>query len=215
MQRSFLYFFILLLISFLALKLFLFNNKYAPKKIRLFTNILLSLVCTQNLSLLIVSLLEKQNYIVYFKGFLYLEFIFVPLIIWACTYVYLRNYKLDFNLSYRLLTIITCVYVALIVSLPQKVQILDFMGYSIDFNSNIFHFVYCTLIISIIAICCFKFKNKFVNKDGIVLVIFVCGVILIERILFIYKINIFPYSIIGSLISLCLANYVYINFKSK
>ena len=215
MQRSFLYFFILLLIFLLCSKLFVFNNKYAPKKIRLFTNIMLSLVCIQSVSLLIISILEKQNFIIYFKGFLYLDFIFVPLIIWTCTYIYLRNYKLDFNLSYIVLLITVFIYGVLIMILPERVRISDFMGYSIDFNNNIFHFVYCILIISIILICCFMFKNKFVNKDGIVLVMFVCSIILIERMLFIYKINIFPQGIIGSLISICLINYVYISFKDK
>ena len=97
---NFAYYIFLLLIIFLYIVLFNKNFKYSPKKIKIYMSVLIVLEFLKNITLLILCVVKKANVVLMIKNLVFLEYVTIPLMAVAVTYIFMRSEKIKFLWSY-------------------------------------------------------------------------------------------------------------------
>lgn len=214
MLKIFLYFLMLLLILFLAFNLLILNFNKAPKKIKIFTVLPITLVIIEAVSLIMLTIINNQINIIYFKPLVLLRFIYIPLIIWTCFYIFWRNFKVDFNSSYIIATTVSIIYIILMNLLDVKIQISKIIGYSILLKNQVyFELIYIGIIFLLLIICKININKECTNKIGINYIMGCNVVVSFEIFLKLINIDVFPYCLMGTIVTLWLATYSYSSFK--
>ena len=211
---NFAYYIFLLLIIFLCIFTIKRNLLVSPKKIKIYLVIVITLLLIRHIGLIILCLIESSKYIYYLKPIIYLDDIAVPLMILAITYVYLRSEKLKFTGSYFILAGITVIYSIIIYISKIMVKVSHIYGFIISIDNEIMISMFSLILLGIMLIInVLLLDKKYANKKGIWFIILAIMVVMIEKVIIVGGIRIFPYPVIGELIFLIIINVVLNGFK--
>lgn len=208
------YYIFLLLIIFLSFFILRKNYKYSPKKIKIYLAFIITLFLLRHIALLALCALESSKYIYYLKPIIYLDHITIPLMVLAITYVYQRSETLKFTGSYIILAIALIIYIVLLRYGKVTVEVSHLYGYIVKLNNETYIFLYSLILLGIMMVAnVLLLDQPFVNKKGIWLIIFSIVVVMMEEVIVIGGIKLFPYSVIGEFIFLIIINFVINGFK--
>lgn len=211
---NFAYYIFLLLIIFLCFFTIKRNLSVSPKKIKIYFTIILLLLLFRHLGLVSLCILESSKYIYYLKSIIYLDNIAVPLIVLAVTYVYSRSEKLKFTGSYFIFAAVTAIYACIIYLSKVMVNVSSIYGFIISIDNEILVSMFSLILLGImIIINVLLLDKKYVNKKGIWFIISAIVAVMIEKVIIMGGIRIFPYSVIGELIFIIIINFVLNGFK--
>lgn len=211
---NFAYYIFLLLIIFLCFFTIKRNLSVSPKKIKIYFTIVLILLLLRHLGLVLLCMLESSKYIYYLKAIIYLDNIAVPLIVLAVTYVYSRSEKLKFTGSYFILAAVTMVYVMIIYMSKVMVNVSSIYGFIMSIDNELILSMFSLILLGImLIISVLLLDKKYVNKIGIWFIIVAVMAVMIEKVIILGGIRLFPYSVIGELIFIIIINFVLNGFK--
>ena len=211
---NFAYYLFLLLIIFLSFSIIKKNLKVSPKKIKIYLTIVITLFLLRHIALFLLCILKNSTIIYYLKSIIFLNHLSIPLIVLAITYVYLRSEKLNFGGSYIIATIISAIYMGIIHISKVTVEVSYLYGFILKIDKETILFLFSMVLLGALLILNVILLDKpFVNKMGIWLIIIAISIVMIEDIIILGGIKVFPYSVIGDMIFLMIMNLVLKSFK--
>ncbi|NFO86799.1 hypothetical protein FDC58_00945 [Clostridium botulinum] len=211
---NFAYYLFLLLIIFLCLILLKKNIQVSPKKIKIYVTIVITLFLLRHITLFILCILKNSTIIYYFKSIIFLNHIAVPLMILAITYVYLRSENLKFSTNYIIAATISVVYGLIIYFSKATVQVNTLYGFILKIDKETLMFLFSLILLGILLIFNVIILDKpFINKKGIWFIILSISIVMIEDVIILGGIKIFPYPVIGDFIFLIIMSLVLSGFK--
>lgn len=201
------YYFFLLLIIFLLIMLIKKNKRYSPIKIKIYMYVVISLLLLRYIALFFLCIIRNGIYIYSLKGLLYLNYLAIPLIVIALSYVYLRWSKLSFKINYIIASVLSLLYIIEMYFTDGKVHFNVDYGYIITLKNETLVFLFYFITLGMLLIFCIYFSDKpNCNRFGMFSLIIALAIVIIENVLFLGGIKIFPYPIIGDAFFLILMN---------
>lgn len=211
---NFAYYLFLLLIIFLSISIIKKNLEVSPKKIKIYLTIVITLFLLRHIALLFLCILKNSTIIYYLKPIVFLNSITIPLMVLAITYVYLRSESLKFGGAYIIAAVVAAIYYCIIQISKQTVQVNHLYGFIIKIDHETMLFLFSLILLGILLILnVILLDRPFVNKRGIWFIIVSILVVMIEDVVILGGIKLFPYSVIGDLIFLLIMNIVLKSFK--
>lgn len=211
---NFAYYLFLLLIIFLSALIIKKNIEVSPKKIKIYLTIVITLFLLRHIALFLLCILKNSTIIYYLKPLIFLNHLTIPLIVLAITYVYLRSEKLNFGGSYIIAALACAIYAILLRTSKASVEVSYLYGFvlRVDKETNIF--LFSLILLGILLILNVILLDKpFANKKGIWLIIIAILTVMIEDIIILGGIKLFPYSVIGDMLFIIIMNFVLKSFK--
>ncbi|AWK49861.1 hypothetical protein DIC82_01590 [Clostridium beijerinckii] len=211
---NFAYYLFLLLIIFLSISIMKKNLEVSPKKIKIYLTLVITLFLLRNIALFLLCILKNSTIIYYLKSIIFLNHLSIPLIILAITYIYVRSEKLNFDGSYIIAIIICVIYMEIIYISKVTVQVSYLYGFILDIDKETTLFLFSLILLGALFVLNVILLDKpFVNKMGIWSIIIAISITMIENVIILGGIKIFPYSVIGDVIFLIIINSVLKKFK--
>ncbi|WP_411169998.1 hypothetical protein ACH36K_05760 [Clostridium sp. MB05] len=179
------------------------NLDLSPKKIKLFVSISLMPLILRYIVLLLGVFIEKQGIIYFLKYYVFFNYFSVPLIILSALYIFLRNEKQKFNRNYIFMIILALLYVALVYTYKISINITNNFGFIISLKDGMVPIlIYLIIIASLSVFILINLDKPFSNKVGMRILLISLMLYIIEYILLLGGINIYPYPIIGEVLIL-------------
>ena len=211
---NFAYYLFLLLIIFLSFSIMKKNLDVSPKKIKIYLTLVITLFLLRHIALFLLCILKNSTIIYYLKPIIFLNHVSIPLIVLAITYVYLRSEKLKFSGSYIIAAIVLAIYIEIIHSSKVIVEVSYLYGFILKIDKETILFLFSLILLGALLVLNVILLDKpFVNKMGIYFIIIAISIVMIEDIIILGGIKIFPYSVIGDVIFLIIMNLVLKSFK--
>lgn len=208
MPKVFLYFMILLLIIFLCLNLLSKNIKYSPRKIRIIMTLMLVLELLRSGTLILMSLIPSQKYLFLLKPLIFLHVIYIPMASFVAFYIFWRNDKVSFNLSFILLGVLLAGYAIAMYLLKGIIQISSSYGYVMSISKEIiFGLSFVSILTLILFIVMFQLNNSFVNKKGLIFLAVCIIIAIFENLGYLCGIYLFPYALFSELAILLITTH--------
>ena len=213
---NFAYYIFLLLIIFLSFYTLKRNLEVSPKKIKIYLTFVITLFLLRHIGLFLLCILQSSNIIYYLKPIIYLNHIAMPLIVLAITYVYLRSETLNFTGSYMILSAIVLIYFLIIKVSKITIEVSQSYGFIVKINNEAEMFLFSLILMGIMLILNVILLDKpFANTKGIWFIIISIVVVMLEEVIILGGIKVFPYPVIGELIFLIIINVVFNGFKKS
>lgn len=211
---NFAYYLFLLLIIFLSIFIMKKNLEVSPRKIKIYLTIVITLFLLRHIALFLLCVLENSTTIYYLKSIIFLNHLSIPLMIFAITYVYLRSENLKFGGSYIIAIITFGIYVFIMETSKVTVQVSYLYGFILGIDQETILFLFSLILLGALLILnVLSLDKPFANKKGIWFIIIAILIVMIEDIIILGGIKIFPYSVIGDMIFLVIMNFVLSSFK--
>lgn len=211
---NFAYYIFLLLIIFLSISIMKKNLQVSPKKIKIYLIPVITLFLLRHIALFLLCVLKNSTIIYYLKSIIFLNHISIPLMVLAITYIYLRSEKLNFGGSYIIAAIICAVYLGIMQISNVTVQVSYLYGFILEIDKETILFLFSLILMGALLILNIIILDKpFVNKIGIWFMIIAILIVMIEDVIILGGIKLFPYSVIGDFIFLLIINLVLKGFK--
>lgn len=211
---NFAYYLFLLLIIFLSFLVLQKNLKVSPKKIKIYLSIVILLFCMRNIGLFLLCVLESSTIIYYLKSVIFLNHLVIPLMTLAITYVYLRSESLKFTRCYLIAVVLAIIYGIIMHISKVTVQVSYLYGFIIRIDQETLLSLFSLIILGCLMILNVMIIDKpFVNKKGLYFIIAAISVVMLEDVIILGGIRVFPYSVIGQVIFLIIMNLVLKTFK--
>lgn len=138
----------------------------------------------------------------------------VPLIVVAVTYVYSRAEDIRFTGSYFVLVAVSVVYILIMNVSKVMVNVSSTYGFIMSLDNEIMLSMFSLILMGImLVINVLLLDKKYINKSGIWFIIIAIMAVMIEKVIILGGIRIFPYSVMGELIFLIIINFVLNGFK--
>lgn len=213
---NFAYYIFLLLIIFLSFYTLKRNLEVSPKKIKIYLTFVITLFLLRHIGLFLLCILQSSNIIYYLKPIIYLNHIAMPLIVLAITYVYLRSETLKFTGSYMILSAIVLIYFLIIKVSKITIEVNQSYGFIVKINNETEMFLFSLILMGIMLILnVILLDEPFANTKGIWFIIISIVVVMLEEVIILGGIKVFPYPVIGELIFLIIINVVFNGFKKS
>lgn len=213
---NFAYYLFLLLIIFLSILIMKKNLEVSPKKIKIYLTLIITLFLLRHIGLFLLCVLNSSTIVYYLKSIIFLNHLAIPLMVLAITYIYLRSEKLSFGGSYIIAAIVCAIYVGIILTSKVIVQVSYLYGFILKIDNEIILFLFSLVLLGALLVLNVILLDKpFVNKTGIWFIITAISIVIIEDIIILGGIKIFPYSVIGDMIFLIIMNLVLKSFKAS
>lgn len=209
------YIFLLLIIFFLYL-LILKNMRLSPKKIKSYMTIVSILFILRYIGLFLLAVIKSGAFVYFLKPLLFLNHLAIPLMVLALSYVYLRWDELSFNFNYIIAAIFLCIYCVGMVVIKGKIIFNPVYGYVININNEmVLYLISLILVGSLLVFCVYYFDKPNNNRHGMIYLIMALTIVIVENILYLGGIRIFPYPIIGDGIFIIIMNLAVNTFKKQ
>ena len=196
----------LCILLFIIIFTFILINKsikMCPSKIKVFYMFSFILVVLKVSTLFVMYFTNRQSIAYLLKSFVWISYLYIPLLSLACIYIFFRSENKKFNYNYSFLVILTIIY--LIVSKVYKfsINIDNTFGFVIYFKEIIIPaLINLITIASLSVVSLINMDKPFANNRGLKLITFSLLVSVFEYISFLGGIKIFPYPLIGELLIL-------------
>lgn len=136
-MNIYIYLFLILAIMFLVYETITSSIKYCPVKIKEVLAISFILLIFRIISLLALLLGDNMKIIFLMRSFVFLNVIYIPIIIYTCLYIFYRNTRLNIKWFYGIFIICIAVYLVCIFKIPMEYYISLSYGYNIILNNLI------------------------------------------------------------------------------
>ncbi|WP_315067836.1 hypothetical protein [uncultured Clostridium sp.] len=211
---NFAYYLFLLLIIFLSISIIKKNLDVSPKKIKIYLTLVITLFLLRHIALFLLCILKNSTIIYYLKPIIFLDHLSIPLIVLAITYVYLRSEKLSFGGSYIIAAIVCAIYSFIIHISKVSVQVSYSYGFILEIDKSIILFLFSLILLGMLLVLnVILLDIPFVNRKGIWFIIIAISIVMLENIIILGGIKLFPYSVIGDMLFLVILNIVLNGFK--
>ena len=199
-MKVFFFFFLLLFIITIIFYLIMKARKRCPVKIRKYYIITLTILLLRNITLLLLSLIEKQEIMYFLKPMSMMDIITIPLLSMGALYIFLRNERMRFDYNFILMISMIGIYCFLISFYRLKSYIDAEFGYVVIFKDTMIpSLIYLIVMAMVTVISLINIDKPYSNTLGMKLLTFSTVVFVIEYILFLGGIKIFPYPFIGEI----------------
>lgn len=210
------YYIFLLLIIFLLISLMKKNLEFSPKKIKVYMIVVMSLFMLRYIGLFLLCIMKDGRFVYMLKPLLFLNHLAIPLMILALAYVYLRWDKLSFTINYIVAVALTVLYGISIFTMKGKVVFNPTYGYLINIYNETALFLGSLLILGCLLVYCVYFLDKPNNKKkGMIYLIIASSVVILENVLYLGGLRLFPYPIFGDGIFLVIISFAINTFKKS
>ena len=136
-MNIYIYLFLILSIIFLIYEAVTSSIKYCPVKIKEVLIISFILLVFRIASLLVLLLADNMKSVYLMKNLVFLNIIYIPIIIYTCLYIFYRNTKMDIKWFYGIFIVDIIFYFACIFKIPMEYYISLSYGYNIILNSSL------------------------------------------------------------------------------
>ena len=199
-MKAFYYLCLLLFIITIIFYLIMKARKRCPVKIRKYYIITLTILLLRNITLLLLSLIEKQEIMYFLKPMSMMDIITIPLLSMGALYIFLRNERMRFDYNLILMISMIGIYCFLISFYRLKSYIDAEFGYVVIFKDTMIpSLIYLIVLAMVTVISLINIDKPYSNTLGMKLLTFSTVVFVIEYILFLGGIKIFPYPFIGEI----------------
>ena len=199
-MKAFYYLCLLLFIITIIFYLIMKARKRCPVKIRKYYIIILTILLLRNIMLLLLSLIEKQEIMYFLKPMSMMDIITIPLLSMGALYIFLRNERMRFDYNFILMISMIGIYCFLISFYRLKSYIDAEFGYVVIFKDTMIpSLIYLIVMAMVTVISLINIDKPYSNTLGMKLLTFSTVVFVIEYILFLGGIKIFPYPFIGEI----------------
>lgn len=197
---AFIYLCIVLFIIIFSLYLIYLNSKRCPIKIQKFYLVTLIIMLIRYLSLLSLWLIQSQKIIYFIKVLTQLTFVFVPLLALVAFYVFLRDEKRSFDYNYTFMIILILSYCAISIFYKLDIKVDSVFGFIVGYRDVLMPSLFYLIIISSLVVITLLFVDKpYSNSLGMRLLLVSLIITVVEFIVFLGGIKIFPYPLIGEI----------------
>ena len=197
---AFIYLCILLFMIIFSLYLIYLSSNNCPKKIRKFYLVSLSIIVVRYVSLLSLWLVQRQRIIYFIKIFTQLNFLAIPLLILAAIYIFLRDEKRRFDYNYTFMIILFLGYCLINIFYKLDIRVDTVFGFMVSYKEILVpNLIYLIVISSFVVITLLFVDKPYSNTSGMKLLLVSVIITVIEFIIFLGGIRIFPYPLIGEL----------------
>lgn len=213
-MQVYVYLVLLLLMIILSIEAIHKSFKKAPPKIKIFTLIIMVMICLRYIALTLMFILQNLNYMYITKYALVLNFVYIPSLTILCLYVFLRKDGLNFSYVFLVLLIFSAIYIAITALVPVSFRISNIFGYVMEYAFEGWIDLALILIVSIlifISIASYGGKNSI--REGMMLIIISLTVVAVEQILKLKGVEIAYNNIAGELMLISTLNYALYRFK--
>lgn len=211
---NFAYYIFLLLIIFLSFILMEKNIKYTPPKLKIYLVIIILFFIIHNITLISLCVMKSSKIIYYLKQFIFADYVLVPLMIIPIMYVYMRFEKLKFIWSYIIAFIAVVLYAVLVNSSKIIIDVSTLYGFVIRLNKENYISIMSLIFLGILMIINIMITDRpFVNKKGIDFVIAAIVIVMVEEVIIVSGMRVFPYAVVGKFIFIIITNFVINGFK--
>lgn len=195
---AFIYLCILLFMIIFSLYLIYLSSNKCPKKIRKFYLVSLSIIVVRYVSLLSLWLVQRQRIIYFIKIFTQLNFLAIPLLILAAIYIFLRDEKRRFDYNYTFMIILFLGYCLINIFYKLDIRVDTVFGFMVSYKEILVpNLIYLIVISSFVVITLLFVDKPYSNISGMKLLLVSLTITVIEFIIFLGGIRIFPYPLIG------------------
>ena len=195
---AFMYLCILLFMIIFSLYLIYLSSNKCPKKIRKFYLVSLSIIVVRYVSLLSLWLVQRQRIIYFIKIFTQLNFLAIPLLILAAIYIFLRDEKRRFDYNYTFMIILFLGYCLINIFYKLDIRVDTVFGFMVSYKEILVpNLIYLIVISSFVVITLLFVDKPYSNTSGMKLLLVSLIITVIEFIIFLGGIRIFPYPLIG------------------
>ena len=195
---AFIYLCILLFMIIFSLYLIDLSSNKCPKKIRKFYLVSLSIIVVRYVSLLSLWLVQRQRIIYFIKIFTQLNFLAIPLLILAAIYIFLRDEKRRFDYNYTFMIILFLGYCLINIFYKLDIRVDTVFGFMVSYKEILVpNLIYLIVISSFVVITLLFVDKPYSNTSGMKLLLVSLIITVIEFIIFLGGIRIFPYPLIG------------------
>ena len=199
-MKVFYYLCLLLFIITIIFYLIMKARKRCPVKVRKYYIITLTILLLRNITLLLLSLIEKQEIMYFLKPMSMMDIITIPLLSMGALYIFLRNERMRFDYNFILMISMIGIYCFLISFYRLKSYIDAEFGYVVIFKDTMIpSLIYLIVMAMVTVISLINIDKPYSNTLGMKLLTFSSVVFVIEYILFLGGIKIFPYPFIGEI----------------
>ena len=181
-----------------SLYLIYLSSNNCPKKIRKFYLVSLSIIVVRYVSLLSLWLVQRQRIIYFIKIFTQLNFLAIPLLILAAIYIFLRDEKRRFDYNYTFMIILFLGYCLINIFYKLDIRVDTVFGFMVSYKEILVpNLIYLIVISSFVVITLLFVDKPYSNTSGMKLLLVSLIITVIEFIIFLGGIRIFPYPLIG------------------
>nr|WP_207717954.1 hypothetical protein [Clostridium beijerinckii] len=204
----------MLLIIFLSISLIRKNLEVSPKKIKIYLALVITLFLLRHIALFLLCILKNSTIIYYLKPIIFLNHLSVPLIVLAVSYVYLRSEKLNFGGTYVIAATVCIIYAVIMQTSKLTVRVNYLYGFILQIDKETILFLFSLILLGALLILnVILLDRPYANKKGIWFIIIAILIVMIEDIIILGGIKLFPYSVIGDMLFLIIINLVLKGFK--
>lgn len=208
------YLFFILLIFILIYYGLNFSYKYAPFKIKILSLGALIILGFRYIALLLFLISKNIKYIYLFKPLVFFNILSIPILALISIYINARNDKFKFNYCIAASAILAILYTVVIIKFPAKISSIGELGYVMTFfDGSLVYGIFLILNTMFLFIAIFLLDYKNINILGIWLVLLSTIIQIIELIIRLSGIFIFPAIIIGDICFLISENYALYKLK--
>lgn len=161
-MNIYIYLSFLLFLVFLSYEVITSTLKFCPIKIKEAVILPLILICFRIGSLLTLLLVDDIKYVYIVRNFIFLNIIYIPMLIFLSVYVFYRNTKININWIYGIFFIGASAYMICIFMYPMEYYISMSYGYNVVFNSQLpYKILLCINAVSFfIGVKSLRFKHS-------------------------------------------------------
>lgn len=213
---AFIYLCILLFIIIFSIYLIYLSSNKCPSKIRKFYLVSLLIIVVRYLSLLSLWLIQRQRIIYFIKVLTQLSLVGIPLLVLAAIYIFLRDENRSFNYNYTFMIILFLVYVVINIFYKLDIRVDSIFGFIVSYREILIpSLIYLILISSFVVISLLFIDKPYSNTNGMKLLLVSLIITVIEFVIFLGGIRIFPYPLLGEICILGCSYKAITTFKIK
>lgn len=214
MRREFLHYFILLLIIFSFCGVLTALKKYCPRKLKNYVLISSVLGIVSFGVQFYMSLTITQGYINSLKPLVFVSNLVDIFLILINFYIFLRKEGLGFKWAYMYMLIMSIIFVIAMVFIKSVVKVDKLYGYKIILvNDFIYRIAFIGVLVTLAVVMIIYMGYKYTLKIPFVLLLFSTLAMIVENILYIANMSIFPYPLVSELMIVIL--FIYAMYKTR
>lgn len=197
---AFIYLCILLFIIIFSLYLIYLSHNKCPIKIRKFYLVSLLIIVVRYLSLLSLWLIQRQSIIYFIKVLTQLSFMAIPLLVLADIYIFLRDENRSFDYNYTFMIILFLCYCIINRFYKLDIRVDSVFGFIVSYRELLIpSLIYLIMISSFVVVTVLFVDKPYSNTSGIRLLLSSLIITVVEFIIFLGGVRLFPYPLIGEM----------------
>ncbi|MBU3159900.1 hypothetical protein KPL37_09060 [Clostridium frigoris] len=207
------YFLLLFVMTLLLYEGIICSLYYAPRKIKIISFVVLTLMTLRYIALLILLIVKDQNYLYMLKPLIYTNFLCIPICGIISAFIFARKNKIKLKRILLMFLILCLAYCIVMYNSNTNIAISNLYGHTIKLQLEDY-FYYTSLIINsiLIIVGINLFNRRYSNKLGAVLIVISASITLIAVLLASVNTS-FNFLVLGDISWVLTMNYALMKVK--